>query len=788
MQDFPTSFQRQIRWFVLTGMVAVAAFAAIVHVVSVKARQLTFEDAMAEARETAYRHGADLTTPLVDALSAARTLAHSLEGMTRRREGLDREIVDQIFLRLIEAQDFYFGAWAVFEPNRFDGRDREFAGRPGHAADGGYVPFAYRKAGRMVFQHDDYGFERSQPYFTLPKATRTECVIDPYVDPTAENAVMSSLCVPIMESGEVIGVAGIDILLNSFSEAVARITPCPDGYVFLVANNGFVVGHPDPTAVDRPLSGPGVSPGLLDSIRAGREDEAEGPHYRTGERCFFRYVPLRFGRAPTAWSLGVAIPERTIHARARSVTLGATQVGLASILLLAFVLAIAYRSVVQPVREAETTIRRFFDHIHDAVVVHDTDGRIIEVNDQMLTTFGVGRADLERFGRCQDFLAPGEDPSRLPGAWAEALGGAHPALDCHCRRPLLHEDFWADLHFSALRLPGRTVILSTIRDNTEQRRSEAEIRRLASIVEHSPDFIAITRLSGESLYVNPAGCRMIGLDPAGLGKGHQARDFLHEEWAATMLETLLLEARTKGSWKGEVVVRNFRSGRAIPMDGFSFIPGFPVIDESSVLVSINRDISERKAAEEERAETAARTQRQIQCVIRLATSPALREGNLRGAFREATEGAARALDVARVSIWLGSPEMATITLADLYDSRPDRPPSPQTFSATSMPLYFLALQAERAIDAHDALLDPRTSEFGETYLLPNGIAATLDAPIRRSGNVVGVLRCEHVGLPRRWLPDEIRFAGEVADQVAQMLALAERRQRPASPSPIPPAA
>ena len=61
------------------------------------------------------------------------------------------------------------------------------------------------------------------------------------------------------------------------------------------------------------------------------------------------------------------------------------------------------------------------------------------------------------------------------------------------------------------------------------------------------------------------------------------------------------------------------------------------------------------------------------------------------------------------------------------------------------PRYFEALQSERAIRAHDARTDKRTSEFRKGYLVPLGITSMLDAPVFLRGKMVGVVCHEHTG-------------------------------------------
>ena len=95
--------------------------------------------------------------------------------------------------------------------------------------------------------------------------------------------------------------------------------------------------------------------------------------------------------------------------------------------------------------------------------------------------------------------------------------------------------------------------------------------------------------------------------------------------------------------------------------------------------------------------------------------------------------------------------------------------------ASRFPRYLDALHSGRAIDAHNAQRDPRTSELTRAYLKPLGISALLDASIRLGGEVVAVLCLEHIGPARTWQADEIAFAGELADQFAQVMSNQQRR-------------
>ncbi|MBD8594120.1 EAL domain-containing protein [Pseudomonas sp. CFBP 8758] len=90
------------------------------------------------------------------------------------------------------------------------------------------------------------------------------------------------------------------------------------------------------------------------------------------------------------------------------------------------------------------------------------------------------------------------------------------------------------------------------------------------------------------------------------------------------------------------------------------------------------------------------------------------------------------------------------------------------------PDYLAALHASRAIDASDVASDPRTRQLAR-QLAMRDVSSVLDASIRIDGQVVGVLCLEQSGGGRVWRADEIAFAGELADQFAQVINNHDRR-------------
>jgi diguanylate cyclase (GGDEF)-like protein/PAS domain S-box-containing protein len=163
-----------------------------------------------------------------------------------------------------------------------------------------------------------------------------------------------------------------------------------------------------------------------------------------------------------------------------------------------------------------------------------------------------------------------------------------------------------------------------------------------------------------------------------------------------------------------------------------------------------------------------------QLLSKLAHSEALSGRDIESGYAQVTELMTTLLRVERGSVWRFDQADTQLECVDLFEWTERRHTSGAIITAETVPAYFQALAQNRCIAAHDAATDPATSEFTESYLLPLGIGALLDAPIWVGGRMVGVVCHEHVGGPRRWHFEEELIAGTMADFVARVIEASDR--------------
>ncbi len=124
----------------------------------------------------------------------------------------------------------------------------------------------------------------------------------------------------------------------------------------------------------------------------------------------------------------------------------------------------------------------------------------------------------------------------------------------------------------------------------------AELVRFQSLVETSGDFIAMAQPDGAVLYVNPAGRRLVGVEDRDVTRMTIA-DFLTEEGLAASIAVEQPAVVAEGSWSGQSTLRDHRGGPPIPVAIASFLMRDPETGEPSALATVQRDISDRVAAQ-----------------------------------------------------------------------------------------------------------------------------------------------------------------------------------------------
>jgi PAS domain S-box-containing protein len=308
------------------------------------------------------------------------------------------------------------------------------------------------------------------------------------------------------------------------------------------------------------------------------------------------------------------------------------------------------------------------------------------------------------------------------------------------------------------------------REIAERKRTEEKLQLTQFSIDNSPDCILRIGPDARFLYVNNMACKLLEYSQdelLSLAVYDITPDLPKEKW-----DKHWQDVKQNGSMVFESRHKT-KNGRIYPVELRVFSVDF---GGQEYIYAFARDISERKKVEQERLELVNRVKRQEAAIVKIATNQAMTNSDVEDTVKVITEITAHTLKVERVSVWLLNKDHTKLECMDLFEVTNGKHSQGTSLPVNSYPNYFKALQAGRAIDASDARTDARTSEFAKDYLAPLGVISMLDTAIRISGEIVGVVCHESIGSKRVWVADEITFASEIADQVAQTLINIERKK------------
>ena len=252
-------------------------------------------------------------------------------------------------------------------------------------------------------------------------------------------------------------------------------------------------------------------------------------------------------------------------------------------------------------RESEERFRILFEEAPDAIYLIDSEGDFVDGNRAAEEITGYKREDLigKNFATA-GLMAPSDIPKALD-RFAQHIAGHAVGPDEFALKRRDGSHVTLEIRTFPVKIGSERFALGIARDITERKRADEALRaseeRFRSLFENSPDAIFVEDQNGNVLDVNPAACRLHGMDRHTL-VGKNVLDLVppdrREELALSFPKLIKgeLDHAEGYSWT--------KDGCAVPVELSA--SRFHYAGGAAVLLHV-RDITERKRAEEELAHT-----------------------------------------------------------------------------------------------------------------------------------------------------------------------------------------
>lgn len=135
-------------------------------------------------------------------------------------------------------------------------------------------------------------------------------------------------------------------------------------------------------------------------------------------------------------------------------------------------------------RNAKTNLllKKFFNNMHDGVLIHDMHGNIIDVNDTVLRMYAASNKEDMLHLTIPDISTQNNPIDKLDEIWKNVLGGVESRFEWEVKK-LDGKTFWAEVYLTKIELESDVYILANIRDISEIKRQNTLIASIMDLQE-----------------------------------------------------------------------------------------------------------------------------------------------------------------------------------------------------------------------------------------------------------------------------------------------------------------
>ena len=409
----------------------------------------------------------------------------------------------------------------------------------------------------------------------------------------------------------------------------------------------------------------------------------------------------------------------------------------------------------------------------DAVITIDHQGRVLEFNPAAQKIFGYDRADVLGQEMSQLIIPPALREQHRRGLAKYLATGKGPVLGKRIELTGMRADgteFPVELTITPIVDGDQPVFTGFVRDISERKLAEEKISYQAYLLENVNDAVIGSDENSVIRFWNQGAERIFGWKSEEV-IGRSGREILRSEIFNTDRETVLKILAETGRWKGEALLYR-KDGTQVMME-VSTIALRDANDQITGYVSVNRDITERKLAEEELRKNAARTQALADISRTLAAVRLDYQAVLDATAQHTTELIGDAC-----AIRLVSEDKQWLEMASIYH------PDPRTLAILRKMLAANPLRADtglggQVIQTSKPVLIPIISPEQLKAIVPSTASSILEhisihsllvVPLRAQGGVLGTLTLTRDQPDRPYTAKDQSFLQDLADRAALSIA------------------
>ncbi len=214
---------------------------------------------------------------------------------------------------------------------------------------------------------DIHGDNISGLYFKIKTSGNIEHAVNPYFytyesQSIKDSILETSLAVHIRKDGVYKGLVGVDVALDDLQSVIQKKLPFDNSFMFLIANNGIIIAHPDNELVGQSIDN--LYDNRYNSYKI-REQIEEGNTFSVDDLdedntvyAYTSFVPIYIGKSKTPWSVAITVPIESVTKEALNNFYFSLIVGILGFSLLVIIIFIVSENITNPLHKTISVLHK----------------------------------------------------------------------------------------------------------------------------------------------------------------------------------------------------------------------------------------------------------------------------------------------------------------------------------------------------------------------------------------------------------------------------------------------
>ncbi len=267
-------------------------------------------------KEVAKNNSKTVQAKVNEAITLTNLIAEQFNAAIKNKDTLSENSMITQSKSIINNSNFIVGIWYKIKPEinqQLFEKNMQKAGKGAYDPTGQFNPYVAKSKSGIVISPSEV-YDETLTWVKGAIDDGKTHITKPYLYPIdGVDVLMSTISIPLYNSGELMGVVGVDILLDSFAKMTKNLKLYDHGYSFIVDHYSIILGHQKENFINKTMavvtSNDPKYEKMLENTKKGKDTLFMKKSLRDNKESLYFSKTIKIKEIGQNWSYIVSIPK-----------------------------------------------------------------------------------------------------------------------------------------------------------------------------------------------------------------------------------------------------------------------------------------------------------------------------------------------------------------------------------------------------------------------------------------------------------------------------------------------